>query len=45
MMVERKPIAVVSRIALTGTPRELTSSSPFGASPRRESANSIREPV
>ena len=45
MIVERKPMVVVSRIALTGTPRELTSSRPFGASPRRARANSMREPV
>ena len=30
---------------MTGTPRRLTSSSLFGASPRRASANSIREPM
>jgi len=43
--VDAKPIDEVSRIALTGTPRRLTSSRPSGASPRRASANSIREPV
>ena len=44
-MTDAKPIETVSRIALTGTPRAFVSSTAWGASPRRASANSIREPV
>ncbi len=44
-ITDRKPIDTDSRIALMGTPRGLTSSSAFGASPRRASAKSIRDAV